>query len=143
MKPFFVLVTKMRIILLVGTEVTKKKTKKHPNKQKQTNLRLLVQFGKERGNRTVKKEKGRLRKLPKEKVEDCQQANEKGTTCSQRGLPPNHHCSPLSFSLSFSFSSKALFELQHKKEEKQLNRRQHDLPETSDSSETVCEILYK
>lgn len=75
MKPFFVLVAKIRIILLVGIEV-KKKTK-HPNKQKQTHLRLLVHFGKHRKQNSKKKRRGRLRKLPKGKAEDCQQAMEK------------------------------------------------------------------
>lgn len=75
MKPFFVLVAKIRIILLVGIEVKKNKnTQKNKNKHTSGFWSILANIG----NRTVKKRKrGRLRKLPKDKAEDCQQAMEK------------------------------------------------------------------
>lgn len=110
MKPFFVLVAKIRIILLVGIEVKNKHTSGFWS--------ILANIG----NRTVKKEKGKIKEVAKGEGGGLSAGNGKGTTCSQRGLPPNQHCSPLSLSFSFSFSSKALFELQHRKEKKQLNK---------------------
>lgn len=52
MKPFFVLVAKIRIILLVGIEVKNKQTTQ-TNKNK--HLRLLVHFGKHRKQNSEKR----------------------------------------------------------------------------------------
>lgn len=136
MKPFLFLLPKFELFCLSALRL-----KKDTNKKNQTNLRLLVHFGKNRKQNSEKR-KGKMKEVAKGESRGLSAGNGKGTTCSQRGLPANQHCSPLSLSFSFSFSPKALFELQHTKEKKQLSRWKHDLPKT-DSSEKVYEMRFK
>lgn len=72
---FLFLLPKLELFCLSALKLKKPKkpTQTYKNKHTSGFWSILANIG----NRTVKKEKGRLRKLPKEKVEDCQQAMRK------------------------------------------------------------------
>lgn len=68
----------IKSILLAGIRV------RYKTKQKKT-PQASGPFWQKRKDKKGKKRGGTLTKMQKEKVEDCQQATQKGTICSQRG----------------------------------------------------------